>query len=561
MPGSIALIPPRGIRRTLALITLATTAAAGIYMSCGILYFTRIVRISPMHIGMGLSVAGVCSVLSCIVVGKISDRRGPVPVLVVALATAATATSAMIVVRGFAMYLAVVPLIAAAHACIQLMISAMIARTVLEKPNEFRAYIYTVMNVGLAVGAGLSALAAQLDSSKVYHVVILSSLACFGCAGVLLRRLPSLGASQDTGGPGDHRWIVFRDPPFLVLTVLYGLLSLQARILVVAIPLWILTATSAPRWSVATMDMVNMAIVVVFQMRAGRGIDSARTGGAALHRSGWAIMVSCAVLALAHTVPSWLAVAVLGAGVAIISLGEIWQTAGSFEVSNRLAPQHAIGQYLGVFGTGFRLADSIGPALLTWLCIRVGVLGWFIVGAIILVAGLLTPLVVRWAEKTRGRFASAPGQLAARVPESTTAQENSGPPTLVSARPAGGIHSLDLAHRYQAEAQGWLGRAYLARYQYAEAAWSYRAALSHYHAAYNCPRPSEMADGPVLPPWAALDSEPPTTVISVEPHWDAFESPTESRAPTWIVPGPSLKRLRSSTTPTRPRQAAVRNAP
>ncbi len=556
MRGWSALLPPRGIRRTLALVTLATTTAAGVYMSCGILYFTRIVRISSMHIGTGLSIAGVCSVLTCVAVGKISDRRGPVPVLGVALVVGATATGAMIAVHGFAMYLAVVPVIAAAHACIQLMISTMIARAVLEKPNEFRAYIYTVMNIGLAIGAGLSAAAAQWDSPRVYHVVILSSIACFGCAGLLLRRLPSTGTAEVTGEPGGNRWIVFRDRPYLTVTVLYGLLSLQARILVVAIPLWILTATTAPRWSIAAMDMVNMAIVVLFQIRAGRGIDSARTGGAALHRSGWAIMVSCAVLALAHTVPSWLTVPVLGAGVAIISLGEIWQTAGSFEVSNRLAPQHAIGQYLGIFGTGFRLADSIGPALLTWLCIRVGVLGWYIVGGVILVAGLLTPLVVRWAETTRARFAATPGQLATRSPESTATQADSSPPAAAPARPAWNPHSLDLAHRFQAEAQGWLGRAYLARYQYAEAARSYQTALSHYYAAYNEPRPAERDDR-ALPPWAAPDSEAATgPATPAEPRWDAFESPTEARTPPWIVPGPSLRRIKS---PARPRQAVTRN--
>ena len=96
------------------------------------------------------------------------------------------------------------------------------------------------------------------------------------------------------------------------------------------------------------------------------------------------------------------------AGVVIHSVGELWQAAGGFEASNVLAPPDAIGQYLGVFGFGIALAESLGPVLLTFLCIELGRPGWFLLGLIFLASGAAVPPVVSWAERSRGRYLRDP---------------------------------------------------------------------------------------------------------------------------------------------------------
>ncbi|SNR58148.1 hypothetical protein [Actinomadura mexicana] len=67
-----------------------------------------------------------------------------------------------------------------------------------------------------------------------------------------------------------------------------------------------------------------------------------------------------------------------------------------------LAPDHATGQYLGVFGLGAGLAEAIGPGLLIFLCITWGRPGWYVVGALFALTGLAAPLAVRWAQGPRG---------------------------------------------------------------------------------------------------------------------------------------------------------------
>ncbi|MFD7874069.1 hypothetical protein ACFV5G_08065 [Streptomyces sp. NPDC059766] len=102
----------------------------------------------------------------------------------------------------------------------------------------------------------------------------------------------------------------------------------------------------------------------------------------------------------------------------IHTVGELWHSAAAFEVSFALAPRHATGQYLGVFGLGTGLADGLGPALLISLCITWGRPGWYVVGALFALTGLAAPPAVRWAlrrqsaDQTQADFAEMEAQAA-----------------------------------------------------------------------------------------------------------------------------------------------------
>ena len=53
------------------------------------------------------------------------------------------------------------------------------------------------------------------------------------------------------------------------------------------------------------------------------------------------------------------------------------------------------------------LAALLAPSVMALLPLRMGVPGWWILGAILLAAALALGPVVRWAERTRGRYAAA----------------------------------------------------------------------------------------------------------------------------------------------------------
>ena len=91
---------------------------------------------------------------------------------------------------------------------------------------------------------------------------------------------------------------------------------------------------------------------------------------------------------------------VLLAAVAVHTMGEMWQSAGGFELSFALAPEGAVGQYQGLFGMGLGLGVTLGPTVLIALCINLGRPGWWIVGLGFALTGLAVPAAARWAERS-----------------------------------------------------------------------------------------------------------------------------------------------------------------
>ncbi len=265
-----------------------------------------------------------------------------------------------------------------------------------ERPQEFRAYLRAVTNVGVSVGAVGAGWAVQVGTVTAYQLMVAGNAVAFVVSAVLLALLPPVAPLPSADGP---RWIALRDRPYLLLTILDGVMAIQFKVLTVAIPLWLVGATAAPHWLISGTMLTGTVIVVLFQVRASRDIDSPEAGGRAYRRAGVAFLLSCSVVSLSAGVPAWAAAALLVTGVVIHTVGELWHSAAGFEVSFALAPRHATGQYLGVFGLGAGLAEALGPGLLIALCITWGRPGWYVVGALFAVTGLLTPATVAWAQR------------------------------------------------------------------------------------------------------------------------------------------------------------------
>ncbi|MEU9313609.1 hypothetical protein [Streptomyces sp. NPDC048256] len=147
--------------------------------------------------------------------------------------------------------------------------------------------------------------------------------------------------------------------------------------------------------------LTGTVIVDVVQVRASRNIDSPEAGGNAYRRAGVAFLIACSLISLSAGIPAWAAATLLIIAVVIHTVGELWHAAAGFEVSFALAPEHATGQYSGVFGLGAGLAEALGPGLLIALCITWGRPGWYVVGVMFALTGLAAPLAVRRAQQHR----------------------------------------------------------------------------------------------------------------------------------------------------------------
>jgi MFS family permease len=268
-----------------------------------------------------------------------------------------------------------------------------------------------VANLGVSLGALASGAAIQADTRDAYLALVLGDAATFLVCAALLLSLPAMPPLPAPDGARPR--IALRDRPFLAVTFLSGIMSLQTPVLTFALPLWIVDDTRAPRWSVGAIVVINTALVVCFQMRASRRVTTPRAAGRAMRAASVAIFAGCALMAAAAGLPIWAAVAVLAAAVAGQTLGEVRNSAASMELTFGLAPEHAQGEYGGMFGMGFGLANAIGPVLLGVLCLGWKGPGWLLLGGIFVAAGLAAPVTVRWAERNRpfpGPVAKEPGR-------------------------------------------------------------------------------------------------------------------------------------------------------
>ncbi|MFI5472167.1 MFS transporter [Streptomyces cacaoi] len=389
------LMPDTGPQRVLATSNFVYTVGSGLYLTAGVLYFTEAVHLPASRVGLGLGIAGLVALALGVAVGHLADRYGARGVYAATLVVQALATAGFVLADSFWPFVLAVTVAAGAKAAGTAARSPLIRHYGGDRPQEFRAYLRAVTNVGISLGALGAGLVVQVGTLTAYQLMVIGNAIAFVVSAALLVSLPPVTPLAATGGP---RWTALRDSPYLLLTALDGIMAIQFKVLTVAIPLWLVGATTAPHWLISGTMLTGTVIVVAFQVRASRNVDSPTAGGNAYRRAGVAFLVSCSLISLSAGIPAWAAAALLLTAVVIHTIGELWHSAG-FEVSFALAPPHATGQYLGVFGLGAGLAEALGPALLISLCITWGRPGWYVVGALFALTGLAAPLAVRWAQR------------------------------------------------------------------------------------------------------------------------------------------------------------------
>ncbi|MEV5432382.1 MFS transporter [Streptomyces sp. NPDC052701] len=392
------LLPDTGPQRVLAASNFVCTVGSGLYLTAGVLYFTQAVHLPAGQVGLGLGIAGFVSLALGIAVGRLADEHGARGVYATTLVVQALATACFVLADSFWPFVLAVCAATGAKAAGVAARSPLIRHHGGERPQEFRACLRAGTNLGVSLGALLAGWAVQVGTHTAYHLMVIGNAVALAASAALLVLLAPVAPAPSAPGP---RWSALRDRPYLLLTALDGIMAIQFKVLTVAVPLWLVARTTAPHWMVSATMFTSTVIVVAFQVRASRGIGSPAAGGRAYRRAGAAFLVSCALIPLSAGAPVRAAVCLLMTAVVIHTVGELWHAAAGFEVSFALAPRHATGQYLGVFGLGAGLAETAGPSLLIGLCITWGRPGWYVVGALFALTGLAAPPAVRRAQHHR----------------------------------------------------------------------------------------------------------------------------------------------------------------
>ncbi|MFF5315614.1 MFS transporter [Streptomyces massasporeus] len=392
----------------MALSTLLTTMGDGFFVTVSTLFFSRVVGLSLVQVGLGLTIASLAGLLFAVPLGHLADRKGAHRVLLGLTAAVAPAISCYLWVRSFWLFVIVACVVGVLQRGCRTVLPALIADIVPADERVIaRAHLQVVTNVGISVGAGAAGIALFIDSPVAYQALVVGAAVMYIGSALVLTRIPKGSAAADQ--PQRARMtLVLGDRPYLAFTALNAVLALNSGLMEIALPLWIVLHTAAPAWMFSALIVMNTLLVVFFQVK----ISTTGEGAAGPARSSkWAglfLGATCLLYGVAgEGSGAFIAAGILVLGMVAHTWGEMHQVAGEWGLSFKLAPSHAHGQYQGMLATG-RAASSVAAPILLIAVIEADRLGWIVLAAVFTASGLLVPLTARWAARSGDRAQAQP---------------------------------------------------------------------------------------------------------------------------------------------------------
>lgn len=399
------LAPDGRPQRALAVAVFINTFGSGMIMTTMALYFTQVVGLSVGRYALGLFVGSSLGLIVGLFAGRAADRIGAREAQIVVLLNGAVGMICFLFVTQFWQFVLVSSLMSSVYAGTASSQAPLIRALGSANPAGLRAYLRSVTNLAIALGALAAGAAIAVGTRDAYHAVIAGRAVAFAACAAMMLRVPRL---RPVPAPAlASRWQALRDRPYLLATALNCLMSVHFAVPTVLFPLWIAEYTSAPRWMVSGVFLLNTGIVVCLQVRFGKGVVDYHAASRRMLWAGLAIAAGLSVTALSHGQGFWTATALLLAGMSIYTIGELWHSVASMEYQFGLAAPHAQGLYSGVFGIGSGVAQAVAPTVVAVLALHWAGPGLAGLGLCFLVVGaasepLLTVMIRRWPPTTDG---------------------------------------------------------------------------------------------------------------------------------------------------------------
>jgi MFS family permease len=382
------IIPQERTFRILAGSTLINTFGNGLFMTVDVIYFTTVVGLSPAQVALALSIAGALAMTLSVPSGHIADRFGPRNIAAIAVALEGVAMAGLVFVHSFIPFLLIHIVMGALAVVAQTTHMATIAKLGGEESRvRIRAYQRAVTNLGISIGTLFAGIGLAINDPTVYKALLLGDAMTCVLAGLLYMKLPFISPTVERGDPFSFE--AMKDRVFLGATLSNSFMSLHFIIQSVAIPLWVVRETNAPRWWVSVLMLINTIAVVIFQVAASKSSKTLLGGVKAYRNASLFISLACILYAYAQGMNAVMAALLLTLGMASHIVGELIGSAGSWAIGFGLADENHQGQYQGVWGLSWGLSGTIGPALVTALVIGMGISGWWILAAIFATNGVV----------------------------------------------------------------------------------------------------------------------------------------------------------------------------
>ncbi|MER6498448.1 MFS transporter [Streptomyces sp. NPDC001455] len=394
-----AYVPETRAGRIFALSAFVDASGTGLYLAGSAIFFVRVVGLTSTQVGLGLTLGMTVGFLSTVPMGLLGQRIGAKRLLVLLQLARGAGLIALAFCTSFPWFLALSAYLAVAQSATGPMTQAVIGAATGEKERvRTMAVVRSTRNLGFSLGALSVVPLLAAHSPWAYRSIVLGNALSFALAAVVVMRL-ALPAAPRVERTGSRIGLLahFRDFRYLSMTGLNGVLVLHSTLLSVGIPLSVVQASRAPDGLVPLLTLTNTVMAVVLQVHFARRATAFSGSVRALRYGGLSLAGCCLAMGLTQHTDRWTAIALLFAAIVLLSLGELWQSAGSWEVSYRYAPQDQRPTYLSIFFLGITAESIFGPLVVTGLVVGHGPFAWLCLAAVLglaaaLVRPVLTPL-------------------------------------------------------------------------------------------------------------------------------------------------------------------------
>lgn len=384
---------------------LSETVGGGLFLAASAIYFTKVVGFRPTELGTALSVGAVVALVSSYPVARIADRFGVQRSLAMLHFWRGLALMALPLVNSPLQLIAVTALLGTAQGADGPVLQALVGGISSERRVAMMARLGMLRNVGFSVGV-LAAAPVIASDSRLWFQVLLAAdgLASIVAAAMVMLCRPMGQQHLDSAKLNPGKFGALRKPALWRIAIVNGMLVLHATMLTIGIPIWVVSSTKAPPVAVSGLLVLNTALVVLLQVRLGKGNETLEAGIRTSRRAGFTLALACVGVAAAALAPDAItAIAVLSVAITLHTFGEIWQSVGNWSLSYSMAVPGSESEYIAVFEFGFLLQSVAGPALITGVVLAFGAPGWLGLAAVFAVAAVLVrPVAWRAAAAVHG---------------------------------------------------------------------------------------------------------------------------------------------------------------
>lgn len=381
--------PPSPLAGRLATQSLLFALGEGAFMAGSAVFFTQVVGLTKVEIGLGLTFAGIAAFLAAYPMGRLVDRIGAKRCWAISSAGQAAMFSVWPFIDSFQGYLAMAVLMEVIGALGGVAHGAYTIDVL--PPGErvtSRAYMYSALNVGFTLGALLGGVALGFESLTLLMVLPVFTALVFACNSFWITRLPD--APHDLKSTDERKAKVpgpgpMRNLGWLATTFFTGMLWTNQVILNVVIPLWLVDETDAPWVVVALLFGTNTVMCIFLPLAAARGVKDVTTALRAIRISTVFFVVSCVVTLSTHESVGWITIALFFIGHVTLTGAELFLSAASWTFEAELMDPRRRGEYQGASELSGTLGRVWAPAAFT-LLVTWSTMGWLVIAAIITLA-------------------------------------------------------------------------------------------------------------------------------------------------------------------------------